>query len=796
MSATLTKNRSNHIRYLRKEIGNGDIDSEIKQKLRGKNKKTVRGQLNKMEEPMKKFENDLQKKAKKRPQSSRTNFDYQLKKDLRKVNENQKRLNQKLKNVPFNNKKNPNYFFSKKQRLPNSIQEIDDNLELARLLLKNPDKMTTEEKVYIASFNDKEFKLFIDYLKMKDREIKWQGNGLGSGHYYEGFISIYRNFGSKANERFASLRKFLKINYDNKKAKDFNDERKRIKKGGNLFEEENGLSGDNMGNLEKEYNFEKNTKELMNQLEKYKYILDQQKRDMEMKKIDTEIISVNHVLDSQRQKLQDDINKLNELQNNNNNIEELYQKYISDYKLSKDGKEINEKSLGKKISIYLKDTGLTSDELAHRFVENDLPINLNNLQYNFINIPHAQQKFIDLKILDEEESKLLCKIILDFSDENIREDLFAHFIKGLVEDSENNSKKTKISASKKKVQFVPEEEKITIGDNLINEEESEYEEEESYDDNNEIKGPKSKLDYGEKVRRRIRGKYLTEFENILKKKSAIVINRIAKGYLVRKKIKIKRIYTMIMAKRITNLLRKNYIEKIKFKNEAAKKITYLIKKNYWSKRDLKAMAQFSSRWIRNNKRLTNTDKKNIAATLIQITWKKHRLLVEKDIRDYKNKISNEILKSKICFICKKNKVFYLCKNCQNNHYCEECFRIYHSRGNKRNHNYITINELQDKDLTGSRRITAEFIDKREMIKKYLNEHHLNLYQCLSMWDFKKNNTITYLNLQDALKVGGFGIDKNIQKAILEYSLKYVINGNRVLNHNKYIISLKFCTDFI
>ena len=795
MSATLTKNRSNHIRYLRKEIGNGDIDSEIKQKLRGKNKKTVRGQLNKMEEPMKKFENDLQKKAKKRPQSSRTNFDYQLKKDLRKVNENQKRLNQKLKNVPFNNKKNPNYFFSKKQRLPNSIQEIDDNLELARLLLKNPDKMTTEEKVYIASFNDKEFKLFIDYLKMKDREIKWQGNGLGSGHYYEGFISIYRNFGSKANERFASLRKFLKINYDNKKAKDFNDERKGIKKGGNLFEEENGLSGDNMGNLEKEYNFEKNTKELMNQLEKYKYILDQQKRDMEMKKIDTEIISVNHVLDSQRQKLQDDINKLNELQNNNN-IEELYQKYISDYKLSKDGKEINEKSLGKKISIYLKDTGLTSDELAHRFVENDLPINLNNLQYNFINIPHAQQKFIDLKILDEEESKLLCKIILDFSDENIREDLFAHFIKGLVEDSENNSKKTKISASKKKVQFVPEEEKITIGDNLINEEESEYEEEESYDDNNEIKGPKSKLDYGEKVRRRIRGKYLTEFENILKKKSAIVINRIAKGYLVRKKIKIKRIYTMIMAKRITNLLRKNYIEKIKFKNEAAKKITYLIKKNYWSKRDLKAMAQFSSRWIRNNKRLTNTDKKNIAATLIQITWKKHRLLLEKDIRDYKNKISNEILKSKICFICKKNKVFYLCKNCQNNHYCEECFRIYHSRGNKRNHNYITINELQDKDLTGSRRITAEFIDHREMIKKYLNEHHLNLYQCLSMWDFKKNNTITYLNLQDALKVGGFGIDKNIQKAILEYSLKYVINGNRVLNHNKYIISLKFCTDFI
>ena len=65
-----------------------------------------------------------------------------------------------------------------------------------------------------------------------------------------------------------------------------------------------------------------------------------------------------------------------------------------------------------------------------------------------------------------------------------------------------------------------------------------------------------------------------------------------------------------------------------------------------------------------------------------------------------------------------------------------------------------------------------------------------------MWDFKKNNTITYMNLQDALKVGGFGIDKKIQEAILDYSLKYVLNGNRVLNYKSYIISLKFCADFV
>ena len=121
---------------------------------------------------MKKFENDLQKKSLHRPLSTRIqNFNTQLKQDIRKVNENQKKLNQKLKNIPYSNKNNPNNFFSKKKRLPDTIQDIEDNAELAKLLLKNPDKMTNEEKVYIASFNDKEFDLFIKSLKMKDREI-------------------------------------------------------------------------------------------------------------------------------------------------------------------------------------------------------------------------------------------------------------------------------------------------------------------------------------------------------------------------------------------------------------------------------------------------------------------------------------------------------------------------------------------------------------------------------------------------------------------------------------------------
>ena len=55
MSATVTKNKSNRIRYIKKDIDNGDIDPKINKELRQQNKKTVRNQLKKIKEPMKKF---------------------------------------------------------------------------------------------------------------------------------------------------------------------------------------------------------------------------------------------------------------------------------------------------------------------------------------------------------------------------------------------------------------------------------------------------------------------------------------------------------------------------------------------------------------------------------------------------------------------------------------------------------------------------------------------------------------------------------------------------------------------
>ena len=381
--------QSTHVRYLRKELGNGDIDSEIKKQLKTSRKNNLQNQLKKMKEPMKKFENDLQKKSQHRPLSSRIqDFNTKLKKDLRKVNENQKKLNQKLKNIPYENKKNPNNFFSKQKRLPDTIQDIEDNADLARLLLKNPDKMTTEEKVYIASFNDREFKLFIQYLKMKDREIKWQGNGLGSGHYYDGFISIYRKCGNDSNERFARLQNFLKINYNNKKAKEINLEKQKEK----LFKEEENFKGDNLGNAEEEYNFEKNNDELMRQFDMYKNILSEQKSKMEIKKMELESLSVAKKLEEQKKELNDEINNLQEIKNKNYDLDELYQKYITDYELSKNGKIINEQSLGRKIKTYLQNTGLNTDDLSHRFIESNLPNNLSITGYNYIYIPNAEKK--------------------------------------------------------------------------------------------------------------------------------------------------------------------------------------------------------------------------------------------------------------------------------------------------------------------------------------------------------------------------------------------------------------------
>ena len=98
---------------------------------------------------------------------------------------------------------------------------------------------------------------------------------------------------------------------------------------------------------------------------------------------------------------------------------------------------------------YTKRYGTDPRRISPQIYRNGFT-NLNNLEYNYISVSDTEQKFQLFIILDEDESKLLCKIIMNFSDEYIGEDLFAHFLKGLVEDSEKAAKKIKAKTSKKK----------------------------------------------------------------------------------------------------------------------------------------------------------------------------------------------------------------------------------------------------------------------------------------------------------------------------------------------------------
>ena len=784
MSATLE--RTQHIVYRKKSLGNGDIEKDIKKQIKKGKSKALENQFTKMNQTMKQFDKTQKKNI---PLSSQKmkNEAALLKRNIKKVNKNQKELNKKLAQTQLNTK-NPNYFFSKNKHLPNTLSEIDDNIELAKLLLKNPDKMTTEEKIYIASFNNREFELFINYLRMKDRELKWVGNGLGSGHYLEGLISIYRKYGNDENERYASLRKYLKLNYNNVKAKE-----QKNNTNNNFFQVEE-INGDNatFNNYNNDFDtFEAQSREMMKQLDSLTNKINANKEKLEMQKFKNTNELINNELDRKRNKVKEDLDNLENMKNDpDNEIDELYQQFIAKNKVGRN-KNIEDILLGKKLIDYLDRTTLSYLEFAKRFGENK---NIQNFNKDIIIVDNIQQIFIDLKIFDEEESGSLCKILKKYSGNEITVDFFAKFIENLCNETrkkmdEEKKKKEEEEKKKQTSNFMVEDEfkgDNLENDNLSNENSSDF----SYDGT--ITKQPNRIDNNERLRNKLKGEYFEEFEKIMKDKFATLINKNAKGYLIRKKVKVERIYNYICSKRICKLFKKNYDIKMKEKDAAARKITYLFKKNYWNKKDLQSATHFTSRWLKDKKYISNQNKQNLCATLIQQKWREHL----KNMLEKENVLDEKIIRTKICFICKKNKVEYLCKDCENNHYCKNCFRKYHMRGNKRNHNYLWISDLLDKKKSKyERNINAKRIDECEQIKMYLSDNNINLYERLSMWDFKKNNTITYPNLKDALAMKGFEIEKKYQIMIMDYSLKYVINGT-VGDTSKYIISLKFCDDFL
>ena len=95
-----------------------------------------------------------------------------------------------------------------KSKLPKTLLEIDSDVYLSTLLLKNPEFMTEEEKNFIYSFNKQEKLIFLEYLKMKSLEKNWMGNGYGGGNYLSNFHSIYRN--KEKENKTQNFKQYLK----------------------------------------------------------------------------------------------------------------------------------------------------------------------------------------------------------------------------------------------------------------------------------------------------------------------------------------------------------------------------------------------------------------------------------------------------------------------------------------------------------------------------------------------------------------------------------------------------------
>ena len=777
MSSSLAKPKN--VMYRRKELGNGDVSDEVRKQLKQtRRSKALEAQLKKMGTSMSQFNKTMSKTYTKFDTTKLQKESQTFHQNLRKIARNQATLKEKLLSL---NNSNRNYYYSKKMKLPSRIDEIDDDIDLTKLLLKNPTKMTEEEKAFIASFNKKEFAMFIEYLRMKDRELKWQGNGYGSGHYIEGFISIYRKCGDDDEKRSRDLKKFLKMNYTKSAVKE---------------EETNALNwgeaeevGDNceapMDETETECDdYEKTANALMKNLEDYKGIMNFEKTNADLEKFAKANELLEKQLEEERRQLREELERK---QKEGENIDEKYAMYINDIK-NKDNELDQDELIGDKIKEYMERMNLSGEDLAKRFIESDTFINLSK---DYVIIERAEKRFVELKILKDNEAKRLCEILIKFNGDKIRGDIFADFLENQGQSSNVNNKK-----KKSKGQF--EEEDTYEGDNAVNSENifvNEDNDDEDFDYDGDRFKPKPPTNKTiQLLKKKLEEEYISKLNEILKKKNATFIQKHYKGHLTRRKVNSERIYIYILVKRICNLFRKNYENKRRQKEEnAAKKITYLLRKNYWKEKDLKNLSSFSSRWLQGRKNISDNDRRNIAASVIQHHWRMYHSMSERD--NQQRLLDIRVLKTKFCFVCKKHKVVYLCKECENNHFCESCFLKFHMRGAKRNHEYVTVEDvLRDEyKVKKEKYIDPEKIEKREKIKEYLRENNINLGEKILVWDFKNDKTITYKVLKDALSIKSTNISEKMQNEILDYALDFVINGTKK-NKNDYIISMEFIYD--
>ncbi len=87
-----------------------------------------------------------------------------------------------------------------------------------------------------------------------------------------------------------------------------------------------------------------------------------------------------------------------------------------------------------------------------------------------------------------------------------------------------------------------------------------------------------------------------------------------------------------------------------------------------------------------------------------------------------------------------------------------------------------------------------------IVKNYLEENNIHLYEFLKNWDFNQQNKIKYRHLKDALSAKGYiGLDHNIKDIITDMAMKFILGGYNKKKGNldeAYINYEGLCLEFV
>lgn len=345
-----------------------------------------------------------------------------------------------------------------KLKLPKDLDTIDNDKKLSSLLLKNPEFMTVEEKNFIYSFNSEEKKIFYNYLKKKNLEKKWQGNGIGSGNYLDNFHTFYRDKSTYIFHKkngLPLLKAYIKNLYDKDIAKiknSVNEHTNKLNVSILIIKKNKSVSKNvliNDENLTIKYDNEiedhqiKKEITLFSKLENFKMNVFKSKQALLENQLNQQNDLLNEMMDNNINQMRQDIKRMKNNQklpklSYTNDLTKSIKKYKSDLKNNKFVLlRTNNEIL--KIKEYKEKVSMTNLDLI-RFLDET------SFSSGKIDITLLEKGLIKHKILFENEAKSLIKTLKNyFKDDFILNEAFEEilndentFYKELNQNSEND----------------------------------------------------------------------------------------------------------------------------------------------------------------------------------------------------------------------------------------------------------------------------------------------------------------------------------------------------------------------